>query len=235
MKNVKKKKDSTKNVREELMKHLFFNQLNKQQLKELMPHIERAYYTKGDIICEQEKHPEYVHYLVSGLVKMFIEGPFVKTQILSVVPPSRIIGLYSVFGNKPNSFFASALNDVEILMIEREFFQDFLERNPAQMRDFLNYFSDIEGKFLTQLVKFNQKNIKGKVAYVLKYFYEEVFRTDRFYLPISRKEFAELAGMSTENVIRTLSEFNKEKILKIRNRDVEILDHGFLNKVASYG
>jgi CRP/FNR family transcriptional regulator len=51
-----------------------------------------------------------------------------------------------------------------------------------------------------------------------------IYLNDRFELPVSRKEIAELIGMTTENVIRILSEFRKEGIIRINGKEIEIAD-----------
>jgi len=66
-------------------------------------------------------------------------------------------------------------------------------------------------------------------------FSKEVFKSEVFDLPISRKEFAEFIGMTTENVIRTLSEFRKDKILKIYGKSIEIVDEGRLTGISDHG
>ena len=48
-------------------------------------------------------------------------------------------------------------------------------------------------------------------------------------------EIAELIGMTTENVIRILSEFRKDKILKIFGKTIEIIDIGRLEKISEHG
>jgi CRP/FNR family transcriptional regulator len=54
-------------------------------------------------------------------------------------------------------------------------------------------------------------------------------------LPVSRKEIAELIGMTTENVIRILSEFRKEKIIKINGKEIEIVDFERLKMISDRG
>ena len=46
------------------------------------------------------------------------------------------------------------------------------------------------------------------------YFTKEIYNSRVFDLPVSRKEIADYIGMSTANVIRTLSDFKKEGIIR---------------------
>lgn len=73
------------------------------------------------------------------------------------------------------------------------------------------------------------------VAFVLLYFTKEIYSTRIFDLPVSRKEIAEYIGMSTANVIRTLSDFNKEGIIKVFGKTIEIVDINKLEILSKRG
>jgi CRP/FNR family transcriptional regulator len=57
---------------------------------------------------------------------------------------------------------------------------------------------------------------------------------NEFELPISRREIAEYIGMTPENVIRTLSEFRKDKIIKIFAKDILIADKKRLENISEF-
>jgi CRP/FNR family transcriptional regulator len=54
-------------------------------------------------------------------------------------------------------------------------------------------------------------------------------------LPISRKEIGELINMTTENVIRILSEFRKDGLVRIDGKNIEILNKELLEKLSKSG
>ena len=80
-----------------------------------------------------------------------------------------------------------------------------------------------------------RKNLKGRVAHVLIYFAQYVYRSHEFELPVSRREIADYIGMTTENVIRTLSEFRRDKIIKIYGKDIMISDIKRLENISERG
>jgi CRP/FNR family transcriptional regulator len=84
-------------------------------------------------------------------------------------------------------------------------------------------------------LEIRKKNLKGRVAYLLIYFYSEIYKSLEYELPISRKEIADYIGMSTENVIRTLSEFRKDKIISINGKVIEIKDLDSLSSISQFG
>jgi CRP-like cAMP-binding protein len=54
-------------------------------------------------------------------------------------------------------------------------------------------------------------------------------------LQLSRKEFAELSGMSIESIARILTKFKADGLLEINNEYVEILDFEKMNRVSMHG
>ena len=67
------------------------------------------------------------------------------------------------------------------------------------------------------------------------FFAKHIYSENQFNLPISRKEVAELIDMSTENVIRVLSEFRKDGLIQIEGKKIEVLDINRLEKIYEHG
>jgi len=62
-----------------------------------------------------------------------------------------------------------------------------------------------------------------------------IYKTQKFPLQLSRKEFAELSGMSIESIARILTKFKADGLLEINNEYVEILDFEKMNRVSMHG
>jgi CRP/FNR family transcriptional regulator len=73
------------------------------------------------------------------------------------------------------------------------------------------------------------------VAYVLLYFANEIYRSRIFDIPVSRKEIADYIGMSTANVIRTLSDFKRDGIIKVFGKTIEIANIEILEVISKRG
>ena len=88
----------------------------------------------------------------------------------------------------------------------------------------------IENRF-----EISRKNLRGRIAYILIYFSNHIYQTDDFDMPISRREIAELIQMTTENVIRILSEFRKDGIIKIDGKRIYLLEPERLENICKLG
>ena len=73
------------------------------------------------------------------------------------------------------------------------------------------------------------------MAFVLLYFTKEIYKSRVFDIPVSRKEIADYIGMSTANVIRTLSDFKRDGIIKIFGKTMEIVNIEKLEIISKRG
>ena len=67
------------------------------------------------------------------------------------------------------------------------------------------------------------------------YLAAEVYHENSFLLSLTRKEIAEFAGCSTENVIMTLSRWQNEKIISVKGKMLSIVDIEKLQHISKIG
>jgi CRP-like cAMP-binding protein len=83
-----------------------------------------------------------------------------------------------------------------------------------------------------QLLSFAYNSVKKRVSEALILLREKNASVDKdgSRISIPREDLANLVGTATETVIRTLSEFKEDKLIKIKGRIITILDHKGLEK-----
>ena len=64
---------------------------------------------------------------------------------------------------------------------------------------------------------------------------KSIFKSEKFSLPLSRKELAELTSMSIESLSRVIKDFNDEKLVRIEGKEFEILDLKKLQQISENG
>ena len=84
-------------------------------------------------------------------------------------------------------------------------------------------------------MQLNSKHLRGRIAYIIILFADKIYNKESFVLPLSRKEIAQLIDMTTENVIRIISEFKKDKIIASVNKSIKVLDRKKLEQIAKHG
>jgi CRP/FNR family transcriptional regulator len=183
---------------------------------------------------EGEKITEF-KYLKSGLVKLYRSTLAGGAQILTIMRPFEFVSNMSIFSGEHYIYSVSAVEDSVICVIKLDFIRELFLKNGAFAMGLLTRISRINDKIIQQTLDIRQKNLVGRVAFVLLYFAKEIYSTRIFELPVSRKEIAEYIGMSTANVIRTLSDFNKDGILMVSGKTIEIVNIDKLEILSKRG
>ena len=75
-----------------------------------------------------------------------------------------------------------------------------------------------------QLLQMAYSSVKKKTASTILRFAEKLNRKPGDAIKISRSDLASVAGIATETLIRSLSDFKKEGLIQIEGRNIRILD-----------
>ena len=217
------------------LKTLFFTHVTVDELTDICEIKEERTYFKGDIITQEGDVINEFLYLKEGLVKLSkttFEG---KDQIISFSKPFDFVSLLSVFSSDRYKYSVSAVEDSVVCILDLNVVKKHARENAMFTMDLMTRVSEATDKIVLDNLEIKRKYLKGRVAHVLLYFSEYIYNKDEFELPISRREIAEYIGMTTENVIRTLSEFRKDKIIKIFGKDIQIADKKRLQSISEFG
>lgn len=192
-------------------------------------------YRQGETIIKEGTHIKEFTYLKTGLVKLYRSDASGKEQIISIAKPMDYVSLLSVFSNKKYNYSVSALEDSVTCNLKLEDVTSIIEDNGTLALNMLSKMSRVTDKLILDSLQIRVKHLRGRVAYLLIYFSRDIYSSQEFDLPLTRKEMAEYVGMTTENVIRTLSEFRKDGILKIYGKTIHIINMESLQAIADFG
>jgi CRP/FNR family transcriptional regulator len=158
-----------------------------------------------------------------------------KEQIITIAKPFDYVSLLSVFSNDKYNYSVAALEDSVTCCLMLDDIKQLIKDNSRLSMSMLQKMSLVADKIILDSLEIRKKHLRGRVAHLLLYFANEVYQQDEFDLPLSRKEMAEFVGMTTENVIRSLSEFRRDGILKIYGKTIAIADKKVLKSIAEFG
>ncbi|MCF8332242.1 MAG: Crp/Fnr family transcriptional regulator [Bacteroidales bacterium] len=192
-------------------------------------------FRKGETICKQGAITSYVMLLVDGLTKNYLEGNQEKGFNFKIVTPFDFIGLTSLYGNNRYLFSGTALTPSTIYMIEKPLLKEIIATNPEFTARLMEWYGDTTEYHLKRLSCIANKQSLGRIAEILLYLKDDVFQSDFIPSAISRRDIAELAGMSTESAVRMLSELKKDKIITVTNRGITIINSKLLETLSFAG
>ena len=218
-----------------IYRSFLFDNLEKKELALLSLTRKETDHKKGEIIVrEGEKISDFI-YLKEGLLKVYrTVGPR-KEQIVGVAKPMDFVGLLSVFSKSNYQYSISTLEDSSVCIIPLDLVKQMIHSNGEFASTLLEKMSRMNDQILSTRLNINLKNLRGRIAYILLMFSKEIYKSDKFDLPVSRKEIGELIDMRTENVIRILSEFRNDGIIKIEGKGIEIVDMERLEQISEFG
>lgn len=192
-------------------------------------------YKAHDIIFKQNTRTSHVMFIKSGLVKLYSENKNQKNKILKLGTSKEYLGLNSILGEETFSYSAVAVQKTEIFIIDFEIFQQILKNNGQFSYALLKHITENNLILLSRLISQSQKQLPGRVADIILYFTEHIYNSEEFNFPLTRTELAELAGTTKESLIRTLTEFRNDKIIKLEGKKVSVISLEILNTLSRIG
>lgn len=203
-------------------REVIFSTLDEESVKKLCDFKEEHSFRKGEIINHEGEKISDFKYLKTGLVKLYRRSTTGEEQVITITRPFEFVSNLSIFSEERYRYSVSALEDSVVCSVRLDFVKELFRLNGEFAIGLITRISKINDKIISQTLDIRQKNLAGRVAYVLLYFMEEIYRSRVFDLPVSRKEIADYIGMSSANVIRTLSDFKRDGIIKVFGKTIEI-------------
>ncbi len=216
-------------------REIVFSYLNDEEIVDLCDHKEEQSYRKGEIIHHEGETISYFKYLKSGLVKLYRRTLSGEEQVITITRPFEFVSNMSIFSEDKYKYSVAAVEDSVVCAVKLDFIKQLFVANGRFAMGLMTQISKINDKIISQTLDIRQKNLVGRVAFVLLYFATDIYKSRIFDLPVSRKEIADYIGMSTANVIRTLSDFKKDGIIKVFGKTIEIVDIKKLEVLSKRG
>ncbi len=217
------------------LRKAFFDSFSDEDLGDICRNKTEFPFFRGDTIFSEGDRIRYFSYLKSGLVKLFKTDTAGKDQIITIAGPYDFVSLLGVFSDTHHSYSVSVLEDAVLCCIDIERMREIALRNASFSMNLMERMGAVSNKIIREGLEIRKRNTHGKVAYILLKFCKDIYGTCIFDLPVSRREIAENIGMTTENVIRTLSELRKEKVIRINGKEIEVVDPVALERISNYG
>jgi CRP-like cAMP-binding protein len=219
--------------REETLQNFINEAKAQKEFDKLSDKHEIYKYRKKDHIYQEGQFPKYLYFIVSGKVKIFKTNDFGKEYIIEVYKNGEFFGYHSLLNNTKNNDSASALEDSELRLIPKDDFDALMMKN----RDFSFRFIKMIANNLEdreeQLLNLAYNSIRKRVAQSLVHLYEKYENEGNAEISILRDDLASMVGTAKESVIRTLTDFKSEGLIKIENGTISVLEKEKLSNLPN--
>src|SRR5690606_10067005 len=192
----------------------------------------RAYhYQMGDIIYTEGSNSNLVYMIQSGVVKTNKSDGLGKELITAIYNADDFFGLSSFTKNIPYQELATALEETRTMGIPKDVLRQILGENHFLAMELMQLLSEDLSDAKEQLLHMAYGSVRKKTASTLCKLANKLQKDQQGRIHILRSDLASVAGMATETLIRTLSSFKKEGLIRIENRNIQIMDLERLRKI----
>jgi CRP-like cAMP-binding protein len=188
-----------------------FNCLTDEEMELLVKEKRHIHFNAGETILKQNTSASHIVCIKNGLAKIISEGDGDKKLILRLVVTHSILTGGGIFVDEIRHFTVQAVTEVDCCFIDTEKIYELVSKN---------------SQFAFELLR---------VADLLLYLKNEIFLSNPFNTRLSRKELADMCGMTMESFIRILKEFKSSEILTVDGTTIHVVDEEALQLISKKG
>ncbi len=214
----------------------FFDENGDQTaINELLENKTTKTYLKKAVIFLEGTMPNELYFINKGKVKITKANDSGKEYMMTIRKSGDFFGYLALMKNEKYPISAYALEPTSISIIPKADFFSLLHTNRIVANRFIKMLTENIVEKEEQLLSLAYNSVRKRVAEALvrlhkKYKIEGKLHTE---IVILREDLANMVGTAKETVIRTLSDFKEEKLVKIKGSRITILNlHGLEHIIA---
>jgi len=212
-----------------------FKHLTDSELKLINENRYEANFKPGEVMIKQGSPTSSALFMASGMAKIYVEGIREKNYIIEIAQPGSLIMGSGGWINSRHTYSVSAIASVQACFINFDIFKQLVKSNSAFAESLIEDICIKTLSYQTRMVNQAQKRMSGRLAEVLIYFADEVFRKDEYEMILSRQELGEMTSMAKECVVRILKELEDSGLIYSDSSKIKILDKEKLIQVSEKG
>jgi CRP-like cAMP-binding protein/CheY-like chemotaxis protein len=201
------------------------------ELKKIINERKSRAFKKGQVIYYDGDKGNGLYLVINGkikTVKLAEDGRELMTGIYSA---EDYLGINAMLANEPYSDTATALEDSLLCLIPKEQMEQLLNLYPEVAREFIKLLANDIREKEEQLLQMAYHSVRKKMAEALLRLHRQVNEATTF--KVAREDLAAMAGMATETVSRTLSDFKEEGLIEKAGSTITLLDVPRLMKMKN--
>ncbi len=175
-------------------------------------------------IYQEGEHANFIYLIIKGVVKtqrMAVNG---KELITALFQADDFLGFSSFDENTAYEETATAVENCLLTRISKTKLKEILVVNKELALELMNVMNEKLSNTKLQLLQMAYGSVRKKTAQTILQFLEVLNPKQEETIKISRGDLASVAGIATESLIRTLSQFKKDGLIDIDGRNIKILD-----------
>lgn len=202
------------------------------ELKKVIAERKIRLIKKKQIIYYEGDLTAGIYLIISGKVKAIKLSSDGRELLTGMYGPEEYLGIQALLSNESYNETAEAVEDTTICLIPKDIVEQILNKYADVGRQFIKILSNNLIEKEEQLLQLAYYSVRKRMAQTLLKLASQA-ESNNTTLRISREDLAAMAGMATETVSRTLSDFKEEGIIEKKGSNIDILDLPKLQKMKN--
>lgn len=194
------------------------------------------FYKKKQIICYEGNPTTGLYCIESGRVKVFKASPDGKQYISFLASAGDVLGLEGLLLHNDHVATAEMLTDGVVCYIESAAVLKLLKQDFGTSYRLMQYMARRLKQADDERLELAQGAVRERFARLLVLLARTYGNTTsqgiQVHLPLSREEMAEMIGSAAETTMRLLKEFREESLVKVKGRQLTVLNADRLDQIA---
>ena len=197
-------------------------------LEKMKQYIDR----KTSFVCKKSQQfiiegapTQGLYFVYKGKVKTVKTGIYGREQIVRLTKNGDVVGFRGFATSKRCLIGASALEDTILCNFSNDDMLEILQNVPEFTFDLMLFYAEELNKSENNIRKIAQMNVRESVIDTLLYIHRKFGQTNGVIeVDLSRREIADFAGTTEEQVIRVISSLKKEPLIKTVGKKIGLFN-----------
>jgi CRP-like cAMP-binding protein len=190
---------------------------------------------EGEVILKQGTAANTIISVIEGFARKYMEGFNGRKLILDFVKPWQLVGAPGVHNSGKYNFSVVAIKETLVCFLDAANFTEVLGLNGEFAKAYIQLCSGNYGRSLDRMISLSQKQMHGRIADALIYLSDEIYESVSIGPDISRQDIADYTSMSKDSAIRILKEFERDHIIRLEGKTIEVVDGDRLHSISVNG
>lgn len=199
-------------------------------------------YKPRQIVFHEGTPASGLHVLCQGTVKLYRSDRFGREYIVDIATAGSMLSELGATDDDTYSISAEALTEAQISFLPRERLVGFLERHPKTGLRLVASLSRALADTRRKAGELALKRADARMADLLLRLSDGAEQTSeagktrvRIHIAYSRRDLAEMIGVSTETAIRLLGKLKRNRMILTEGDTIDIVDLERLTRLARHG
>jgi len=201
-----------------------FSELSDEAITSLSRLAARRRYPRDTVVFFENEEGDCLFMILEGRIKVTILGDDGREIILTMLGPGDLFGEMALLDNEPRSATAIAVEESELLLLQRSDFQAVVGENPGISVALIKVLTARLRRANHQIQTLALLDVYGRVARVILDMAREEGRRLKdgriAFRRATHQEIANRIGTTRETVTRMLKDLERQGLVRVEGREI---------------